>query len=196
MAFEQVKKHLEQNGYTVSIFQTAEEAADYLNREIDWVSVGIGGSVTVEDMGLYESLSAHNRVYWHWREKDVFSAAAAADVYLLSPNAIAESTGEIINIDGTGNRVSSSLFGHKKVFFIAGKNKLAPDFDSALWRARNVAAPKNAQRLGRKTPCAIKGDRCYDCDSPERICRGLVVHYGKMNAMDNGAAISEVTCRL
>ena len=61
-----------------------------------------------------------------------------------------------------------------------GKNKLAPTFEEALWRARNIAAPKNAQRLGKKTPCAVKGDRCYDCKSPDRICRGLVVNWGPM----------------
>ena len=110
--------------------------------------------------------------------------AAAADVYLLSANAIAENTGEILNIDGTGNRVASSLFGHRKVYLVAGRNKVSPDYDSALWRLRNVVAPKNAQRLGRKTPCAAKGERCYNCDSPERICNGLVVLYKKMRAMD------------
>ena len=83
-----------------------------------------------------------------------------------------------------GNRAASSLYGHKKVYFVAGKNKVSPDFQSALHRLRNVVAPKNAQRLGRKTPCAAKGDRCYNCNSPERICRGLVVHYRKMNSMD------------
>lgn len=67
---------------------------------------------------------------------------------------------------------------------MAGKNKVSEDFDKALWRLRNVVAPKNAQRLGRKTPCAVKGDKCYNCNSPERICRGLVVHYKKMNSMD------------
>ena len=56
-----------------------------------------------------------------------------------------------------------------------GENKLAPDYDKALWRARNIAGPLNARRLGRKTPCAVKADRCYDCRSPERICRELVV---------------------
>ncbi len=184
MALEQVKMALEKNGFAVSVFETAEEAAAYLNREIDGVSVGFGGSVTMEAMGLYESLGSHNSVYWHWREKDIFAAAASADVYLLSPNAIAENTGELINIDGTGNRVSSALFGHKKVYFIAGKNKVSPDFDSALHRARNVVAPKNAQRLKLKTPCAVKGDRCYNCNSPDRICCGLVVHYKKMKSMD------------
>ena len=82
--------------------------------------------------------------------------------------------------DGAGNRVASTLFGHQKTYFVIGKNKLAPTFDEALWRARNIAGPKNAQRLGKKTPCAVNGDRCYDCKSPERICRGLVVNWGPM----------------
>ena len=186
--FEQVKQKLEANGFTVSVFATGEEAAAYLNREIDGVTVGMGGSVTLGQLGLKESLSAHNVLFSHGftpgDPAQVQRLAAAADVYLLSANGLAEDTGEIINIDGTGNRAASSLYGHKKVYFVIGKNKLAPDFHSALHRARNIAAPRNAQRLGRKTPCAVKGDRCYDCDSPERICRGLVVHYKKMNSME------------
>ena len=103
--------------------------------------------------------------------------AAHADVYITSANGLTEN-GEVINIDGAGNRVASTLYGHKRVYFIIGRNKLAPTYDEALWRARNIAAPKNAQRLGKKTPCAVKGDRCYDCKSPDRICRGLVVLWG------------------
>ena len=104
-------------------------------------------------------------------------------MYLSSVNGAAE-TGELINIDGTGNRVASGLFGHEKVYFIIGQNKVAPDYDAALWRARNIAAPKNAQRLGVQTPCAVKGDRCYDCKSPQRICRALVVYWEKPRSMD------------
>ena len=73
--------------------------------------------------------------------------------------------------------------GHEKVYFVIGRNKLAPTYDEALWRARNIAAPKNAQRLNKKTPCAVKADRCYDCRSPERICRGLVTLWGPMMGM-------------
>ena len=187
MAFETLRKQLEANGFQVSVFATAEEAAAYLNQEIDNTTVGCGGSMTLKDMGLYDSLAAHNNLYYHGVSDDPKSAmqnAMTADVYLLSANAIAENTGEILSIDGTGNRVSSTLFGHRKVYFVAGRNKVSPDFDSALWRLRNVVAPKNAQRLGRKTPCAVKGDKCYNCNSPERICRGLVVHYKKMGSMD------------
>lgn len=175
-------RNLEARGFTVRTFAAKEEAADYLDREIDGVSVGFGGSMTVQEMGLYPRLAAHNRAVWHWDTAGL-AEAAATDVYIASVNGLAE-TGELINIDGTGNRVASTLFGHKKVYFVVGKNKLAPDYDQALWRARNIASPKNAQRIGVKTPCAVKGDRCYDCKSPERICRGLVVLWEKPKAIE------------
>ena len=187
MALEELKKKLEANGFTVSLFDTGAQAAAYLNTAIDGKTVGCGGSQTLRELGLYDSLSQHNTLYYHSLSDDreaAMRAAMTADVYLLSANAIAENTGEILNIDGTGNRVSSSLFGHGKVYFVAGRNKVSPDFDSALWRLRNVVAPKNAQRLGKKTPCAAKGDKCYNCASPERICNALVVHYKKMTGMD------------
>ena len=184
MAFETVKKNLEARGFSVKTFDTAAEAAAYLDGAIDGVSVGIGGSLTVQEMGLHEKLAAHNTVHWHWTDgQEARVKSAGADVYITSANGLAE-TGEVINIDGFGNRVASTLYGHKKLYFIIGKNKLAPTYDEALWRARNIAAPKNAQRLGKKTPCAVKGDRCYDCKSPERICRSLVVLWGPSMSLD------------
>ena len=178
MAFETVKKNLESRGFVVRVFDTGAEAADYLDGAIDGVSVGLGGSLTVQAMGLHEKLASHNTVHWHWTDgPEARVKSAGADVYITSANGLAE-TGEVINIDGFGNRVASTLYGHKKLYFIIGRNKLAPTYDEALWRARNIAAPKNAQRLGKKTPCAVKGDRCYDCKSPDRICRGLVVLWG------------------
>ena len=164
---------LESRGYRVRRFATAREAADYLDAQIDGKTVAFGGSVTLKEMGLYPRLSAHNQVVWHW-EGGQKEAAVSTDVYISSVNALAE-TGELVNIDGAGNRVASTIFGHEEVYFIVGVNKLAPDYDAALWRARNVASPKNARRLGKKTPCAVRGDKCYDCKSPERICRALVV---------------------
>lgn len=167
-----MKDILQAKGYTVSQFATAKEAADYLDNEIDGVSVGIGGSITVEQLGLYDRLCGHNTVHWHWKGGDV-TAAAVADMYLSSVNGLAQ-TGEVVNIDGLGNRVASIFYGHKKVYLIVGKNKLAPDFASALHRARNIAAPLNAKRLSMATPC-VKGGRCFDCKSPDRICRELAV---------------------
>lgn len=180
MAFETVKNELEGRGFSVKTFATGGEAAAYLDGVIDGRTVGIGGSVTVQELGLYDKLVSHNEVHWHWAggpaERD---AAMQTQVYITSANGLAE-TGEIINIDGTGNRVAATLYGHEKVYFVIGRNKLAPTYDAALWRARNIAGPKNAQRLNRKTPCAVKGDKCYDCKSPDRICRGLVVLWRPM----------------
>ena len=189
MDFTKVKSALEARGFKVSAFPTAAEAARYLNGQIDGVSVSFGGSVTLEQMGLFESLVQHNEVLRHWHvpagkdPAEIRAKAMTTEVYLTSANGLAE-TGEIVNIDGTGNRVSGMLFGHKKVYFVVGRNKLAPDYDGALWRARNIAAPKNAQRLGTRTPCAARGDRCYDCKSPQRICRGLVVLWEAMKGCE------------
>ena len=177
---EKLTKNLTQEGFLVSRFATAEVACAYLNRAIDGASVGFGGSQTVRDMGLYEQLSTHNDCCWHWdKVNNVIPAEATnAQVYICSLNGVSEN-GELINIDGGGNRAASTLYGHQKVYFIIGTNKIAPDYDSALWRARNIASPKNARRLHKKTPCAARGERCYDCSSPERICRALVVLWEK-----------------
>lgn len=189
MDFSKVKAALEARRFKVSAFSTAADAAAYLNEQIDMATVSSGGSITLEQMGLLESLAKHNEIVSHWHVPEGANAdeyrikAMMTDIYLTSVNGLAE-TGEIINIDGTGNRVASTLFGHKKVYFVVGRNKIAPTYDEALWRARNIAAPKNAQRLGVKTPCAVKGDRCYDCKSPERICRGLTVLWGAMKSCD------------
>lgn len=182
-------ENLRKRGFLVSYFDTASDAAAYLNSAIDGQSVGVGGSVTLQQMGLYDLLHTHNTMYWHWYTggdtpmEETHKKAATADVYLSSVNAIAQ-TGELVNIDGTGNRVASTLYGHKKVYLVSGTNKIAEDYDGALWRARNVAAPKNAQRLNRNTPCAVHGDGCYNCASPERICKGLVVLWEPMRGME------------
>ncbi len=171
-------------GYKVSVFETSKDAVEYLTATIKGKTVGFGGSMTLAEMGLYDALSQNNRVYSHanipegMTADEVRAAANAADVYFSSVNGLAE-TGEIVNIDGHCNRVASVLYGHKKVYFVAGKNKLAPDYDSALYRARNVAAPKNAKRLHKNTPCAVNADRCYNCKNPDRICRALSVFWCK-----------------
>ena len=184
---ERVRKNLEEQGFQTSCFATAKEAADYLDAQIDGATVGIGGSITIQAMGLSERLSKHNEVIWHW-EGGELRRAMLADVYLTSVNGLAE-TGEIVNIDGNCNRVAASMFGPKRVYYVVGINKIAPDFEKALWRARNVAAPKNAQRLGKKTPCAVKADRCYDCKSPERICRGLSVLWRKPTGFEQAEVV-------
>ena len=184
--FETLKANLERRGFAVTCFETAEEAAAYLEEKLAGKTVGYGGSTTLTEMGLPARLDACSKVISHWRGNPL-TEAAVTQAYLSSVNAIAE-TGEIINIDGTGNRVASTIFGHEMLYLIVGRNKITPDYDAALWRARNIAAPKNAQRLNRKTPCAVKADRCYDCSSPERICKALSVLWQK----PNGIAYAEV----
>ncbi|MCI8538757.1 MAG: LUD domain-containing protein [Oscillospiraceae bacterium] len=175
-----LRTNLEREGFQTSYFETAEEASAYLDQALDGTTIGFGGSQTVRDMGLYERLSSHNACVWHWdKEKNVIPQDATnAEVYICSLNGVSEN-GELINIDGGGNRVASGLFGHKKVYFIIGVNKIAPDYEQALWRARNTAGPLNARRLNRKTPCAQGEVRCHNCRSPERICAALVVYWEK-----------------
>ena len=177
---EKLRETLEARGFQTSYFTTAEACCEYLNRELDGRTIGFGGSQTVRDMGLYEQLSEHNDCIWHWdKERNVIPKDATdAQVYICSLNGVAES-GELVNIDGGGNRVASGLFGHEKVYFIIGVNKIAPDLEGAIWRARNIAGPKNARRLGKKTPCSVHADHCYDCKSPERICAAMVIYWQK-----------------
>ena len=175
MDIEKLKKNLEGRGFGFKYFETGAEAADYLASQMQDKTVGIGGSKTVEAIGLYEKLQGKAAdVAWHWKTEpdEARARAAKAQIYVSSANGIAE-TGEIINIDGAGNRVASNLYGHEKVYIVAGVNKVCPDVEKAFWRARNVAAPLNARRFGKDTPC-VKGElKCYDCRSADRICRGV-----------------------
>ena len=180
---ERTAEALRQRGYTVTRFDDAARASDYLNGVLDGKTIGFGGSMTLEALDLWERLRTHNTVYSHLHGFPMGPEAAGAQVYITSANGLAE-TGEIINIDGYGNRIAGTLFGHEKVIFVIGSNKVAPDYDSALWRARNIAGPKNAQRKQMKTPCAARADRCYNCKSPDRICHGLAVLWGPMLGME------------
>ena len=184
--FTKVQQALERRGYTVRTFATAAEAAAYLDGAIDGTDRGLrrlrhpGRSGGVRPAGgpqhRHLALEAGRRTPPGRRP-------CRPRCTCTSANGLAE-TGEIVNIDGTGNRVSATLFGHEKVYFVIGRNKLAPTYEAAVWRARNVAAPQRAQQLGKKTPCAVKADRCYDCKSPERVCRGLVTLWGPMLGME------------
>ena len=184
MPYLRIIKALEKNGHIVHFFSTSTEAINYLVREIHGYTVGFGDSATIESLNLSTLLAANNTIIYPspYSGSEFISVAKKTlltDIFLTSANALAE-TGELINIDGTGNRVAGSLFGHKKVIFICGTNKIMPTIEKAIWRARNIAAPKNAQRLGYKTPCAINADRCYDCSAPERICNTLNIHLKSM----------------
>ena len=191
MDLQIVKENSEKKGFKVSVFSDAKEASDYLNKEINNTSVAFGGSMTLAEMGLFDTLKTHNEIWYHsnaeliekYGREEIFKRAMGADVYISSVNGMS-SDGVLINIDGNGNRIASTAFGHTKVYYVVGKNKIEDTFEKAMWRARNIAAPKNARRLNRKTPCAIKGDKCYNCSSPERICRGILITETPMSAQE------------
>ncbi|NBG87786.1 lactate utilization protein [Isachenkonia alkalipeptolytica] len=185
MKYDRLIRNLEKNRYKVSYFQDAKEATKYLEQEIQGVTVGFGDSETLSVLNLQRILAKNNTaIDPSTGDKDTFveigKKTLTTEVFLTSVNGVAE-TGEMVNIDGTGNRVAGSIFGHRKVYFIFGTNKIESTLDQAIWRARNIAAPQNAKRLGLKTPCAIKGDRCYECDSEDRICNTMNIHLKKMN---------------
>lgn len=184
MNIEKLKENMESRGFSFRYFETRAEAADYLVEALAGTTVGISGSMTVDAMGLYERLQACSDVVWHWKQDQTAACARAAEAeaYISGANGIAE-TGEIVNIDGVGNRVASTFYGHERLFIVAGVNKLAPDLEGAIRRARNVAAPMNARRLGSKTPCATGELKCYDCRSPGRICRGMSILFEPMLSM-------------
>ena len=145
-------------------------------------SVTMGGGMSVHEIGLVKALKDGN---WNFIDRDEIADKRAAmlmaydaDVFLASSNAITED-GVLVNIDGNANRVSAIAFGPKKVVMIVGMNKVCKDVDGAMKRARNVAAPCNAQRFGISTPCAKTGS-CMDCKSPETICcQFLITRYSR-----------------
>lgn len=188
MDAEKLQRSLRARGWDFKHFATGEEAADYLAGELSGASVGIGGCGTADAIGLYDKLKAVcPDVAWHWKEEDQLAArmrAMTTDAYVCSANAIAE-TGEIVNIDGMGNRIAATTFGHKRLYIVAGKNKVCPDLESAIHRARNVAAPLRARSMGMNTPCT-RGEelKCYDCSAAERVCCAMTILMHKMMGMD------------
>lgn len=170
--YTNIRGNFEKHGFSTQLFSAPEEARDYFVSLLEAQTIGFGGSVTLKELGLFEALSERNAVVWHNRVNtvDVRRLANCARVYITSANAVSE-TGAIVNIDGTGNRVAMASFGPEICYHVVGRNKVTPDLAAALDRCKNVAAPLNAQRLNAQTPCAKRGDKCYDCNSPHRICR-------------------------
>ena len=135
-------------------------------------SVSMGGAMSAHEIGLVDALKAGNYNFidreQYADKRQAMLDAYDADVFLASANAMTDD-GILINIDGNSNRVSAIAQGPKKLVFIVGMNKVCPDVDAAMKRARNVAAPINAQRFGLSTPCAKTG-ACMNCKSPDTIC--------------------------
>ena len=188
---EKTIKPLERNKFEVHYFETGAEAVVYLKNRIQNKCVAIGDSRTLLEIGVHDALSEVNEDIADIQRplpgesfRDTALRTMGRDVFLTSVNALSQ-TGEMVNIDGTGNRVAASLFGSQEVFFVLGINKITPDLASAIYRARNVAAPLNSKLNKKSTlnPCATLEQQCYDCGSSDRICNALTIYYKKMRNM-------------
>lgn len=162
-----------------------EDASSAKKRVIELIadaaSVGIGGSQTIMDTGLFDDIvstgkTVYSAVLEQQKEKpDKMAAwknAMSADVYLTSTNALTRG-GDLINIDGNGNRVAAMFFGPDTVIVLCGVNKIAGSPHDAIDRIKKTACPQNARRLNLPTPCAVEGV-CRDCSLPERMCNVTV----------------------
>lgn len=144
------------------------------NHVVSW-----GGTSTVDELGIKDALRRRGQAVIDrdtakdaQERKEMLKKALTCDTFLMSSNAIS-SDGELVNIDGTGNRVAALCFGPDQVVVVAGMNKVAGDLDDAMGRARQVAAPINAQRFQLKTPCSVNG-LCGNCKGADCICAQIV----------------------
>jgi L-lactate utilization protein LutB len=180
-ALENLKKH----GFAGHFVNNADEARDLVLELVkDYESFGFGGSATTRAIDLPNALGTQGKtVYDHWESSAEESDLSLrlkqgrCDCFICSANAIS-ATGEIVNVDGVGNRTNAMTFGCPKVIIVAGMNKVAVDLDGALRRIREVAAPMRARSLNMSTPCAETGI-CTDCNSPQRICRITAILHRK-----------------
>jgi len=182
---ESTRKALERRGYTAyACKDKAEASALILNtllpEDVSQWAVGFGHSETSESLGIIENLRGRAKaVYYHKPPQNTAEDdrnALRADIYFLSANALSQD-GYIVNIDGTGNRTAASCFGPKQVVYVVGRNKIAPDLDSAMDRALNTAAMNLVAKetLRKDLPCAKVG-RCVECFQPGCVCGVMVVH--------------------
>ena len=177
-----VIKNLARRNIEACYCPTAHEAVEKLLEMIpSGSSVTWGGSMSIRDIGIPAALAEAGKYEVYDRDKapdraaatEIYLKAFSCDYYLSSANAITED-GVIVNIDGTGNRVAAITFGPRNVIFVIGMNKLTQDVDSALARARSLAAPVNTARFDIQTPCKLDGV-CHNCLSDDCICN--YIHY-------------------
>lgn len=174
---QRVVKALKSNNFEASYYNTKEEALEHLLDTIPEQSkLGIGGSLTLREVGLLEKLREkgfilydhNNQSLTPEEKKEQRYKQLSSDIFLASSNAITLK-GELVNIDGIGNRVASMSFGPEKVIIVAGINKVVRDIEEGLQRIRMYAAPLNTKRHESPNPC-IKTGECQDCQSTARIC--------------------------
>lgn len=165
---------LKSNGFDVSYFDSREEALQFILPECESAeSISNGGSMTLDELGLFRIFEEKKYPYFNYSTPANRPRSLTVDLYFTSSNAVTVD-GELINIDGTGNRVAALCYGPKKVFVVVGTNKIVSNQQEGIDRILNLSAPLNAIRLKKHVPCTITG-HCVDCNSPERICRNLVI---------------------
>ena len=178
---ELLVKNLKKRHFDAVYCDTKEEA---LKQALSWIpegsTVGWGGATSAQQIGLMAALNAGN---YKTLDRDkcntveereiVAKQCLTANVFITGANALSMD-GEMVNIDGNGNRVAAVIYGPDSVVVIAGMNKVTDDLESAITRARTVAAPINQQRFGLKNPCTVTGT-CADCKSETCICNHIVV---------------------
>lgn len=180
----QLIRKMEARQFEASYCETGKEAFDKVCSYLtDGCTVTCGGSTTLKQIGMMAYLQGEGGKKYQfidrglaktaWEKREVFSRAALADYYLMSSNALTLD-GELVNIDGVGNRVAALCFGPENVVVVVSLNKVTKDVKSAIDRVRNMAAPPNALRLNCDTPCAAAGS-CGNCLKPDCICADLVV---------------------
>ncbi len=175
---------LRNNGFEALYAPTKEEALEKILQLIPKGSkVGIAGSMTIREIGLDEALNKRgDKLADIWAKKhspeedlEIRKQTLVSDIFLTSSNAITED-GELINIDGLGNRVAAMIFGPKKVIVVAGINKIVKDVYEGIERVRNIAAPMNVTRFKGKTPCTLTGNCDLDeCEPPNRHCHVISI---------------------
>ena len=177
----QVVKALEKRHFEAYYVSTAAEAVEKVVELIPKEhTVSWGGTATVDALGIKQRLAQEgialidrDTAQTPQERQEMLKKALTCGTFLMSSNAIS-ADGQLVNIDGNANRVAALCFGPESVLVIAGMNKVMGDLDSAIARARQVAAPANAQRFDGKTPCAVNG-QCGDCTSPDCICSQMVI---------------------
>lgn len=181
-----VVEALKKNNFTASYVNTRQEALDKLAALIPGdAAVGIGGSWTIKEVGIDTLLVERgNTVYNHnipglspEESLELRRKQMTCDVFLTGTNALTLK-GELVNVDGAGNRVAAMIFGPKKVIVITGINKIVTDVTAAMERIELFAAPINNKRLNRPNPCTVTGE-CMDCQGPTRICNVTTVMHKK-----------------
>jgi hypothetical protein len=168
---------LKKNNFEALFVSDSKTAFEEVMKRIpDGATVGVGGSVTLTQIGLLDALGKRNiqlispaQQAKNMDERmELFRKSFSSDFFLSSTNAITED-GKLFNVDATGNRVAAMFIGPKKTIIVSGVNKIVKDIEAAEKRVKEWTAPQNAKRLGRKTPCVETGV-CADCSSPDRIC--------------------------